>query len=496
MAVTKLWSRRADCSHSSGSIVADTIDYACNQDKTKNITYSLIDNDFLEDDETIDNVLRYVVNDKKTTLHAGEFAELEEVLVSGINCQVEKADKEFMQIKEFWNKTDKTLLWHGVQSFEPGEVEPSTAHEIGMKLAKSMWGDEFQVIVTTHCDRHHIHNHFVFNSVSFKDGKKYNYSNSEIFRLRFESDKLCREYGLSVIEHPKGRGMNYYDYINGKGKKTIRALIKDDIDLAIAYSSSLREVFTYLEKQLGYDVNTKGKYTTVHPPGSKRNFRLDNLDGKNPNNPKRYTEEAIVERLLHKERENIKTMVSSKNLSRKNYHTRMKNNCFDYNELVERIFMGTSARAIYWHYYYMLKSIGINKCQYPKTHFKTRIEAQKKIGKYSKHIQFFCRTGLSDVQDLTNYFEIISDKLISLEENRSELRAKLQFIINESDQNQALCQIANLNKEIVQLKKDKTICKEILSNLPDIKERVYEMDDDKNKKQERNDNKWQQKMQL
>lgn len=123
MAITKLWSRRSEgTEHSPGNILSQTIDYACNPDKTKHITYTMIDSDFIEKQDTIDNVLKYVVNEKKTKLNKDEYAQLEEVFVSSINCSVQTADKEFLRVKEFWNKTDKNLLWHGVQSFAPGEV--------------------------------------------------------------------------------------------------------------------------------------------------------------------------------------------------------------------------------------------------------------------------------------------------------------------------------------------------------------------------------------
>ena len=74
------------------------------------------------------------------------------------------------------------------------------AHEIGVKQAKEMWGDRFEIIVTTHLDKEHIRCHFCFNSVSFRDGGKYNYSKAERKRMMEISDRLCREYGLSVIE--------------------------------------------------------------------------------------------------------------------------------------------------------------------------------------------------------------------------------------------------------------------------------------------------------
>ena len=81
--------------------------------------------------------------------------------------------------KKRYGKTDCYIAWHGYQSFKPEEVTPQLAHEIGVKLAKEMWGDRFEIIVTTHLDKEHIHCHFCFNSVSFRDGGKYNYSKIE-----------------------------------------------------------------------------------------------------------------------------------------------------------------------------------------------------------------------------------------------------------------------------------------------------------------------------
>lgn len=495
MAITKLWSRRSESSgHSAGNILKQTIDYACNPDKTKNVSYTMIDSDFIEDEDTINNVLKYVVNEKKTKITTGEYAKLEEVLVSGLNCTVQTADKEFLQVKEFWNKTDKNLLWHGVQSFEPGEITPETAHEVGIKLAQRMWGNDYQILVTTHCDKHHIHNHFVFNSVSFTNGKKYNYSNSEIYRLRSESDRLCKEYGLSVIEHPKSKGDNYYEYINGS-KKTVRALIKEDIDLAIQNSHSLREVYLFLEKELGYEINMRGKYVTLKPPGRERAFRLDNLDRnkRNPNAVNNYTEEAIVKRLQRKNDGLPYSPNNTKYVSYKKYHTRVKYNCSDYSDFVETVFKGSSARSTYWHYYYLLRNISKSKTKYPTVHFQMRREAQQKINRYSKHISFFSRTGIKDLSELKQYQMFMKNKIEVLETQRSDLRNKLRNCINANDQNILLNQIEEINTAITQLRGEYSICSEIISNIPHIEEQLEKIENQNNNNQERIDEKWQQK---
>ncbi|WP_185963279.1 relaxase/mobilization nuclease domain-containing protein, partial [Klebsiella pneumoniae] len=76
-------------------------------------------------------------------------------------------------------------------------------HAIGVQTAKEMWGDGFQIIVTTHLDREHLHNHFCFNSVGFRDGRKYNYSKAERRRFMEVSDRICLEHDLSIIRNPK-----------------------------------------------------------------------------------------------------------------------------------------------------------------------------------------------------------------------------------------------------------------------------------------------------
>lgn len=83
--------------------------------------------------------------------------------------------------KKQFCKTDGILGFHAFQSFAEGEVSPDKAHLIGVKLAEEMWGDRFEVVVSTHLNTLHIHNHFVINSVSFADGKRY-----------YKRETLCR----------------------------------------------------------------------------------------------------------------------------------------------------------------------------------------------------------------------------------------------------------------------------------------------------------------
>lgn len=219
MAATSLW-------HIEGRL-KDLISYVENPEKT-------VPNKEMQD---FFDVFSYVKNPQKTD--NGEF-------VSAINCLKETALQQMILTKKQYQKTGGYIAWHGYQSFKPDEVTPEQCHEIGLKLAREMWGDKYQIIVVTHLDRGHLHNHFCFNSVSYLDGSKYNYSKSEQKRLRETSDRLCREYGLSVIENPK-KAPSRPLYLDEKsGKPTRYNVYLEDLAEAISGSRDIPHMMKYL----------------------------------------------------------------------------------------------------------------------------------------------------------------------------------------------------------------------------------------------------------
>ena len=110
----------------------------------------------------------------------GEAEELMEQYVSGVNCAPTTAREEMIAVKKRFGKEDGIVAFHGYQSFAPGECNPAMAHEIGKKLAEELWGGQYQVLIATHLDKaNHLYNHFVVNSVSFLDGKRYHRTNQD-----------------------------------------------------------------------------------------------------------------------------------------------------------------------------------------------------------------------------------------------------------------------------------------------------------------------------
>lgn len=261
MAATSLW-------HIRGSL-KDLIDYVENPEK---VTEKGELNDFFQ-------VFSYIEKPEKTK---GEY-------ISAVNCLKETALQQMIMTKKQYGKEDKYIAWHGYQSFKSGEVTAEKCHQIGVELAERMWGDRFQIIVTTHLDKDHLHNHFCFNSVSFIDGKKYNYSKQEQRRLRDESDALCREHGLSVIEKPR-KAPSRPIYLDEKsGKPTRYQIYLEDLTEAMQGSRTLEYMKKYLLRK-GYEIDFTGKHWKMKLPRHKNFTRLDTLD-------ERFTPEFILSHL-------------------------------------------------------------------------------------------------------------------------------------------------------------------------------------------------------
>ena len=194
-------------------------------------------------------------------------------LVTGINCVAQSAYNEMMNTKLRYKKADGRMYYHLLQSFHPDEkLTPETAHKIALRFAEENFKG-YEVLIATHVDRNHIHSHFVINSVNADDGYKYHPDNNEIQRLRDSSDKLCLEYGLSVIESApsKVKGMSAREYRSADKGQSWKLDLAIAIDEAMSYAVS-REHFIQLMELEGYKVNwsdTRKYITYTCPNGMK-----------------------------------------------------------------------------------------------------------------------------------------------------------------------------------------------------------------------------------
>ncbi len=253
MATTGFWPVKGN--------LKDVLNYAENPDKTT-------DKKFLDDD--LWNVLQYAGNDQKTD---------QRMYVSGINCPPQRAYEVMMATKNRYGKLGGNVAYHGYQSFREGEVTPEEAHRIGLETAQRMWGEEYEILVTTHLNTENIHNHLVLNSVSFRTGRKFENHISDHYKLREISDAVCREYGKSVLE-----GTRFYGgekdghWVRKQGGMTHRDMLKRDIEKVLPTCKDMYD-FEAQMRALGYSFPRDGDYAhrTILAPGWKRPIRLDSI---------------------------------------------------------------------------------------------------------------------------------------------------------------------------------------------------------------------------
>ena len=217
-------------------------------------------------------VLDYIMQDKKTVINGIK-------LVSGQNCIPESAYQEFMATKHRYGKATGVFFKQYVQSFKPDcSATPEQIHQIGLETAKAF--DGFEVVVATHIDRDHWHNHFVVNSVNCETGYKIQISEKGLEQLRQRSDEICQQFGLQILQpyqKPKQRSMNQREYraaLRGNSKKL---KLTNAIDYAVAMSRTKQQFIEQLQK-LGYGVKwiDHYKYITYTTPDGQR-FRDNRL---------------------------------------------------------------------------------------------------------------------------------------------------------------------------------------------------------------------------
>lgn len=148
------------------------------------------------------------------------------LLVSAYGCTAETADIEFEWTRRHAIDKGTNLGRHLIQAFEPGEVTPEEAHEIGMQLAKEVLGGKYEFVLTTHIDKDHVHNHLIFNAVSFTDHKHYHSNKRSYHYIRRTSDRICKEHGLSVIIPGQDKGKSYIEHQATQAGTSYKAKLK------------------------------------------------------------------------------------------------------------------------------------------------------------------------------------------------------------------------------------------------------------------------------
>lgn len=415
----------------------------------------------------LDKVLHYVENPEKTASEPAA-TELQKVLhyaadpykteylhfVSGVNCSPEIALQEMNAVKAQYGKRGGRIAYHGYQSFKPGEVTANEAHEIGMELARRLWGDRFQVLVATHTDHRHIHNHFVLNSVSFTDGKKYCRTEADYREMQRISDVLCREHGKSVIEEP-GKGKHRAAHIaEQEGRPTIRSQIAADLDEIVAKSFNLNDFYKNLVKH-GYTIHRRGaniKHVSVSPPGSDSRFRLDKLRGAD------FTEEAITERMMKMRRGELPRTLAVKPQHR-HYPKRLYT---PYPKIKLKGF-----RALYFKYLLLLGKV--EKHQAPPKVQRAHRDDLIRFRQYTEQFAFLDKYRIETQTQLDRYEVNLQSLIAAMTDHRANLYRYRRRGIDTGGE------IEGLTLQLRELRREIHIIERIRDKEPEIESQLKEV---------------------
>ena len=381
MAVCKIWSIKSNLS--------SAINYITNDEKTSKETYS-----------NLHKELNYIVNDEKTE---------EKLYVSGINCNPENAKKEFMTTKERFQQKEGILAFHAIQSFKETNLNPELVHNIGLQLANEMWGDRFQVVVATHLNTNHFHNHFIINSVSCFDGKRYYDTRTSYARLRKINDQLCMENNLDYMEEKKTKsGLNYKNFqLKNENVNIYDKQIKLDVDMAIGLATSYQEFLNILEN-MNYEVTERSEKLSIRSLKYNRAVRIERRFGID------YSIDNIVKRILG-------TYLPEQKVYYRNYFKR--------DEIIDSLFkLNCKGLAIQYIKYLKL----LNK--YP-----TYIKNQKisysmqrdvmRMDEISKQTIFLAKHNIQNEDDLINLYNNLREKFEESTSNKENIKEELKLIL-------------------------------------------------------------------
>ena len=352
----------------------------------------------------LDNSIDYIKDKEKTTKPAASAGSLEEaidyalnrdktetvVFEDAIGCTCEGAYEDMVATKRRFHKMGGVEGYHLVQSFAAGEVSPELAHLIGLELAEQLLKGKYEVVITTHLNTSHYHNHLVFNSVSMEDGKKY-HSNSRSYYedVRRISDSLCKKYGLSIIQPEGGKGRSYAEWqAEREGKPTWRTAIRMDIKEAVEESFSWRQFISAMEKK-GYAFKLNRKYIALRAPGMERYVRLKSL-GEN------YTEEAIRGWILQPKDFKRQRAGKENPTKRKKLH---------------------GLQALYYSYLYQM---GVLKRKPKRVSYALRQDIRR-LDERIAQMEFLQKHGISTREELESYRKPLEGQVLSLTKERHRL---------------------------------------------------------------------------
>ena len=408
MAVSKLWKVTQR--------LGQVIDYATNPEKTANPEYTQ------EEYQALKDVLAYAKDEEKTE---------REFFCEGINCNVSTARDQFITVKEQFDKTDGIQAYHGYLSFKENEVTSEQAQQIGMEFAKKMWGERFQVVVTTHLNTKHLHCHFVINSVSFVDGKRLQNKEKSWYYFRHIADEICLEHNLKQFQYELG---------------------------VMGYASNF---------------SPSRKYSTVTPKGDGKPIRTYRLGTE-------YTKERIIERLVAN-RDNIAFVpFQPKRCQVKRYRLPTR---------ADKIKKVSGLYGLYLHYCYRLGYLPKYKLKQrnnARLHYLLKDDLMK-LDELTKQVTLLGHHQIGTDKQLFSYKHSVEKEIKTLTAHRTRLRNEIRKVnITDERLSEAKGEISEISGRLKELRKEVKLCDGIAERSKVIEHNLEQVraDEEKSKRKE------------
>ena len=438
--------------------------------------------------------IQYVMNGDKTE---------EKLLVATHLCSQEHAYEDMVSTKKQHGLTDGVQYYHMILAFKPGEITPDLAMELAQKFVDEQLA-EYETVIGVHTDRQHIHAHILFNSVQWGAKAKY-HSNAKSYnsQIRANADRLCREHGLSVIIQGDGqKSMSYIEWLRqSKGQPTYRSMLEADLKSSIEDANSIGDFFRLMERK-GYEIKH----------GNRLGFKLrgqSHFMYPERNNPQ-YSEDGIRATIDG----NMDAIFMGKQLAvvhRQSYKPYKKHPKY------------TGFLALYYHYLYILGKI--EKRQYPPRVTGNMRREVMRFEQLRAQFQFLNENGISGEADMDAFVEKTEAKIKALikqrtilnvqkkkrqslfqaltdeealtpakrlyDQGHSGMAAEAQQYMNavklldncgvsrealSQQQSELYSKLADLNRELRQVRKQIKMCKEIREQAATMQENIREIE--------------------
>lgn len=389
----------------------------------------------MNDLKTIEQVIEYTTNGQKTNHNQ---------YVTCLNCNCFEPYNAMILTKKSFHDDSDILAFHGYQSFKHGEVTAEIAHEIGVQLAQRLWSNRFEVIVSTHLDKEHYHNHFLVNSTSFVDGKRFYYLKKDLYELRETSDLLCKEYGLSIIDQPKGQGKRRQTY---QAKMSYIKDIKRDIDDSIKCSLTMVQFKDYMNLK-GYLFEMIDDELCLLHPYYHHPISIVELGTL-------YSMDSIKKRILE---------IDYRTVQPSHFNLKKYENQYKKNQL-------NGLQKLYIHYLYLLGILPTGKVQKQKLSQEMRKELRK-LDRIVKEIELLCKNKIENTDQLLEYKQCKQEDLDQLIKQRNQCYNQMRRSKSETEKKKWSETAKTFTPNIKSIRYEIKCCDEIFDRSQCIKEQI------------------------